>query len=375
MHRNIYLFTALLFLNSCVSFEPQVLTDDNQLAVPEEKEKGIPSLSFNKGVIEDVKGDIYSWWNADQITLSKTGDTLMVTLKDIGASYTPFGKQITPVDFTDSEAIKIRMRASGETAPFIRIDMKDVSGMVANASAPMVRLAKNGPYEDYYFSFKDKWKQAYPDAQKVDPTLISEMMFFVNPGMKGFTGTIYIDEIKAISEKDIPKKESLPGGVIDSFEDEPTAWWTGSGKLALEKVPGKEIVKIISNGAGPSYETFGRAFAAIDFAKSPIVKIRAKSNPSEHGALPKFRMAMKDSEGYVANEFSIINTIDSTEFKDYYYDFEGKFSQTYPDAHKVNASAINEILLFINPGEASYFGEIYVDYIEVITRKKYEEIK
>lgn len=375
MCRVLYIFLLLLGLNACVSFDQPALTDEYQLALPEPKEKGVSALKFNNGIIDNFKGDIYSWWiGNEQLIISKVGDSLQIVSKNVGPSYTPFGKQITPIDFTGSEAIRIRARATGETAPILRIDLKDVNGMVANAAAPQVKFLKNGTSQYYYFSFKDKWKQAYPDAQKVDLTLISEMMFFINPGMSGYTGKLYIEEIKAISSDEIPKKESLPGGIIDTFEEEPTAWWTGSGKLNLEKVADKDLVKIISTGAGPSYETFGRAFDAIDFSKSPIVKIRAKSIASGNEKLPSLRVAVKDNNGYVANEFALLNTIDSSDFKIYYYDFEGKFSQTYPDAHKVNPSSITEILLFINPGAAGYFGEIHMDYIEVITRKKMEEV-
>jgi hypothetical protein len=209
MCRQLYLYLILVGLNSCVTFEQPKLTDSNQLALPEPKERGALALKFNNGIIDDFKGEIYSWWVAnDQLFISKVGDTLQINSKNVGPLYTPFGKQITPIDFTGSEAIKIRARATGETAPILRVDLKDVNGMVANAAAPQVKIVKNGPFQDYYFSFKDKWKQSYPDAQKVDPTLISEMMFFINPGMNGFTGTLYIDEIKVITADDIPQKES-----------------------------------------------------------------------------------------------------------------------------------------------------------------------
>src|SRR6478752_4589483 len=137
MYRLHYLYLLLLGLSACVSFDQPVLTDESQLALPEPKETGAKALKFNNGIIDDFKGDIYSWWVAnEQLKISKMGDTLQIVAVNVGPLYTPYGKQITPLDFTDCEAIRIRARAVGSSAPILRIDLKDVNGMVANASAP-----------------------------------------------------------------------------------------------------------------------------------------------------------------------------------------------------------------------------------------------
>ncbi len=373
----IFLATFLFVASSCTHFIEPALDYSSQLAVPEDAEKGVPALEYNKGVIDDFSGEIYSWWMAnDQIHASRKGDTLKVTFKDIGPLYTPFGRQITPLDFTESNAIRVRMRAEGATSPTVRLDLKDNIGRTTNAVASSVKVPAGTGYQDYYFSYKDKWKQSYPDAQIVDPTLVSEIMFFINPGMSGWSGTLYIDEIVAVKVESIPKKESSAGGMVDTFDEEPTAWWAGSSKIALEKVPGKDVMKVTSTGAGANYETFGRSFDQTDFTKAPIIRLRARAENESGQENPKLRFAVKDNEGFVANEFNIIETIESGDgFKNYFFNFKNKFSQTYPDAHSVNPKAIQELLLFINSGGPAYNGIVYFDEIEIITEKKYEELK
>ncbi len=372
----ISLVLMALLTQACVHFAKPELDHSAQIAEYQEPEKGVLALDFNKGVIDDFSGELYSWWGADGITLSRKVDTFKVVIKNVGSMYVPFGREITGLDFTKNNAIRIRMRAEGKVSPTVRLDLKDNLGRTTNASATQVKVPVNQPYTDYYFNYKDKWKQGWPDNQIVDPSLVSTVMFFVNPGMTDWTGTLYVDEIVAMDYEKIPKKEGGTGGVIDAFDDEPSAWWTGSSKIALEKIADVDVVKISSEGAGANYETFGRSFDQIDFTKAPIIRLRARAENAAGSVDPKIRFAIKDKDGFTANEFNMSETIESgTEFKNYYFNFTGKYSQTYPDNHTVNPKEIEAMVLFINSGGPAYNGVIYFDEIEIITEKRYEELK
>ncbi|MFM7024260.1 MAG: hypothetical protein ACKOXB_14910 [Flavobacteriales bacterium] len=368
---------TVLASQSCVHFAKPELDHSAQIAEYQEPEKGVPALDFNKGVIDDFSGELYSWWSGNDIYLSRKADTFKVVIKNVGSMYVPFGREITGLDFSKNNAIRVRMRAEGKVSPVVRLDVKDNLGRTTNASATQVKVPINQGYQDFYFSYKDKWKQAWPDNQIVDQTLVSSVMFFVNPGMSDWTGTLYIDEIVAFDVNAIPKKEGGAGGMIDNFEDDPSmAWWTGSSKIAMEKVQDKDICKITSDGAGANYETFGRSFDQIDFTKAPIIRIKARAENAAGFDNPKIRFAIKDKEGFVANEFNMSETIEAgTEFKNYYYNFTGKYSQTYPDNHTVNPKEIEAMVLFINSGGPAYNGVIYIEEIEVITLQRYEELK
>ncbi len=369
--------TALLAQGCGMHFSKPELDHSAQIALYQEPEKGVPALEFNKGVIDDFSGELYSWWGSDGITLSRKADTFKIAINNVGSMYVPFGREISSLDFTKNNAIRVRMRTEGKISPTIRIDIKDNLGRTTNSSAVQSKVAVGQDYKDFYFNYKDKWKQGWPDNQVVDPTLVSAIMIFVNPGMSDWTGTVYIDEIVAVDAELIPKKVGSAGGMIDNFDEDPSSsWWTGSSKLAMEKVADKDICKISSEGAGANYETFGRTVDQLDFTKAPVIRIRARVENADGFENPKLRVDIKDKDGRTANEFDMRNTIVAgTEFKDYFYDFTGKYSQAWPDKQAVNPKEIEAITLFINAGGPAYNGALYIEEIEVITLEKYNQMK
>ncbi|MFN3403059.1 MAG: hypothetical protein ACK40G_03120 [Cytophagaceae bacterium] len=356
-------------LGSC-TLDKMVLDDRDQLAVAEDPEKGMPVLKYNKGVIDDFSGEIYSWWVAnEQVGLSRKGDTLKAVLKNVGPKWECFGKQFNLLDMTEAPVFRVKMRVEGATAPNISLHFKDMNGYDANAAPPTIKVPKNAPYDYYYFNFKDKWKQGWPDTKKVDETTITEILIFINGGGSPFTGTLFIDEIVAVRVEDMPEAgPAADGGMIDEFTDPLDPWWAAD-KIGL-KQEGEQML-VISTGAGASYECFGRAFQAMNFAKSGIVRIKARSEGTD---LPVLRVDMKDSEGRVTNASPVSNKIETGELKDYFYNFTGKYTQVWPDAQTVKAEEIKDILLFINAGGPPYEGKIYIEEIEVITEARYNEL-
>jgi len=65
---------------------------------------------------------------------------------------------------------------------------------------------------------------------------------------------------------------------------------------------------------------------------------------------------------------------ESAEFKNYYYNYAGKYDQTYPDVQTVDPSGMRDVIFFVNPGGEPYTGKIFIDEIEVITEKQYQEL-
>lgn len=372
-YKKILGFSLAVIFAACTVEQP-VLDDSNQLAVEEEADKGTPVLQSNKGVVEDFSAEIWSWWvGNDQLTLSKKGDTLKVVAKNVGPKYTPFGREMSLLDFSQGPILKIRMRAEGETAPLVGISLKDVNTFDTNADRPKAKIKVNTGYADYYFDYTDRWKQAWPNMQKVDETMIREIMFFINPGGAEWTGTLYIDEIKAISPDAMPKVAATVGGTIDDFSEEIYSWWSSSDKIMLERKD--EKLNITLTDVGPGYETMGRAIEAMNFnAGAQIIRVKAKAE----GAVPDLRIDLKDKSGIVTNASPVINKIEVTsDFKDYFYNYKGKYTQVWPEAQKVNADAIQEILFFVNPGgnPAPYTGKIIIDEMEVITEQKMNELR
>lgn len=358
-----------VIFSGCVSLEKATLDDSSQLAVAEDPEFGTPVLKFNKGVVEGFSNEIYSWWVAnDQLALSKKGDTLKIQMKNVGPKWECFGSQIMMLDFTEASVLKLRMRSEGATAPNVSIRFRDANGYMADMIANN-KVPKNGPYQDFYYNFTGKWKQAWPESKDVDPRVINEVLFFINGGGSPYTGTLYIDEIKAIPLSELPAAgPAAVGGIIDDFSEPIDSWWAAD-KINL-MTEGEELA-ITATGAGPGYECFGRAFTVKDFNKADIVRVKAKAIGDSE---PILRGDVKDADGRVTNATVVSHKIALNEYRDYFYDYNGKFSQVYPDNQTVNASQIKDILFFINPGGPAFEGKIYVDEIEVITRQKYNEL-
>jgi hypothetical protein len=366
-------FSFAMALAACTAEQP-VLDDSAQIAVEEEAEKGTPILQANKGIIDDFSAEIWSWWiGNDQLALSKKGDTLKIVAKNVGPKYTPFGREMSLLDMSKAPILKVRMRAEGATAPLVGISLKDVNTFDTNSDRPKAKVKPNVGYEDYYFDYTDRWKQSWPNLQKVDETMIRELMVFINPGGAEWTGTLYIDEIKAVSPEEMPKKQATVGGFVDDFSEEIYSWWSSSDKVMLERK--EDMLHITMAEVGPGYETMGKAIEAMNFnAGAQIIRIRARAE----GAVPDFRIDLKDKSGLVTNASPVINKIEvSSEFKNYFFNYKGKYTQAWPDAQKVNAEAIQEVLFFVNPGgnPAPYTGKVIIDEIEVITEAKMNELK
>jgi len=353
----------------CASFEPQALDDKHQIAVPEEQEIGAPACVYQKGTLDDFNNEIYSWWAGEGFTLSKVGDTLKADAKGVGSKWNAFGREMTLLDFSNCPVLKIRCRAEGEKPPTLIVHMKDVNNYDANADAPKQRIHIGKDFRDYYFSFNNRWKQSWPDNQIVDPKMMNSILLFINGGMADWTGVLYIDDIKAVSLDQLPVVAATSGGIIDDFSDELYSWWAANEKINLEKKG--DAMLLDCNGAGSNYETFGRSINEMDFTKAQIVRIKARAEGGE----PMLRIDFKDKNGHTTNEFPAVNKIlETPDYKDYYYNYSGKYSQTYPDKQTVDPTGMKDLIGFVNPGGPGFIGKIYIEEIEVIDDKKYQQL-
>ena len=392
MIKNIKISLLVLLLAGCKHFEPQVLDDSHQIAVEEGDQKGLPAVLFSKGYLDDFSGDVSAWWSASpDLAVSKKGDTLKIDSKNVGSKYVPFGKGFTALDFSETPVLKVRMRYEGNLTPEVRIDMADIYEKQADGVRKQ-RLRKGG-WRDYYFNFNKKWQQNWPEIKAVDSRAINKIVIFINPGTADWTGTLYIDHIEIVKESDIPGNKPVSESsnnstntenttnvsatsssqiLIDDFSKDINAWWSGAvDKVAVSKE--EETLKAALTEVGPKYETFGRGFKAIDFTKTPVIKIRAKLQGEKPATL---RVDLKDDNGYGTNAKPVSVKMESgTDFADYYFDFTDKFVQSYPDAQTVNPQSIVELLFFVNPGGSPFTGALVIDEINVMSLQDFQNKK
>ncbi|MBC7389886.1 MAG: hypothetical protein H7329_11780 [Opitutaceae bacterium] len=346
----------------------------------------IKEVGSNGGFIDNFDEGTAAWWvSGNQKGDSPDGKSLRVSGTKVGPAYDAFGRSFDPINFNVASTIRVRAKVEGSEIPNVRLDIKDPNGFATNARPNIVKFDKGNEFVDYYFPFKGRFTQTWPNYKKVDATQIQELLFMVNAGKSPWTGKITIKEVEAIvpapEENKAPTSASgkpvvespstLPGVVIDNFEEGVDSWWMGSDKYTLTSMNDK-IMMIGCKEIGQDYETFGKGFGARDFTKTPILVIRAMvetvSSP------PLVRVDVKDADGRVANVSPIMLTFKNDGvFTNYYYDYRGKFSQVYPDVQTMNPAQVQEVIIFINPGGPKINTAIYVEDIKALTPEEYEQ--
>lgn len=362
---------------------------DEVRAVPVSEAAKAPKVQIvgaNGGMIDNFEDGTITWWcGGNEKMDSPDGHSMRVVANKVGPAYDAFGRSFDPINFNVASTIRVRAKVEADEAPNVRLDLKDPNGYGTNGRPNIVKFDKGNVWTDYYFPFKGRFTQTWPNYKKVDPTAIQDMLFFINAGKSPWSGKLYIKEIEAIlplpeedkgatsaSGKIVQESPStLEGPLIDNFQEGVDAWWLGSDKFTVTSLKDK-IMQIVAKEVGPDYETFGRGYETIDFTKTPIIVVRAMVEEGQ--AVPQVRCDAKDSDGHVANAEPIILPYKADgKWTNYYYDFRGKFKQTYPDNQTVNPAIISEIIFFVNPGGTKVSTTIYMEDIKAITPQEYEK--
>jgi hypothetical protein len=169
--------------------------------------KKSPSSGKAGILIDNLNGNINPWWAGNGKTqLSKKDGALQAELKDVGPDYDVFGRSFTPMDFSKTPVIKVRMKAVGGKPAILRIDVKDSEGHATNSNPVSVAFETGTDYVDYYFDFTGRFKQARPTNKAVDITKIEEILLFVNPGGEPYFGILLIDDIRALTKEEFQNR-------------------------------------------------------------------------------------------------------------------------------------------------------------------------
>jgi hypothetical protein len=174
-------------------------------AIEEEGESlvGVPALAYYGGDLK--RGAI--WWAGKGIVLEK-GDVFVITAFNVGPGNTPFGATFPPIDLIKEDVVlKVSARAEGKdgTVPVLYLQVDDANGYQANAKRPFNKIENSEEFTDYYFDLKDIYLQSDPKKHKVNGALINSLKFFINPGEAGYSGKIFIKEIRVISAKQVER--------------------------------------------------------------------------------------------------------------------------------------------------------------------------
>ncbi|HEX8545961.1 MAG TPA: hypothetical protein VF691_03305 [Cytophagaceae bacterium] len=364
MKDTIVLIAVGLAIWGCQVQQP-ILDDSAQIAIPEGKEKGLPAMSYKNGSIERYPEDFEYWSStSDELLLSKQSDTLKVFSNFTGDQYNFFSRKIPPLNFSSSSVLRVRAKAEGGSSPILRIALRDYNGLLAHEPVAEAKILNDGKYKEYFFDFSNKWLQTYPDTAKVDSTMINEILFFLNPGEPEYSGKLFIKEIQVVNYSRNTKAKQR---VIDDFETRKLMGWWNGDKIALDLLEGNKNQMIVSvQGAGPGFENFGKDFTSKDISKYHIIKVKAKS---EGEGAPELRIDLKDSQGKSTNIAPVASIIGAEGYKEYYFNYSGKYKQQWPEVAEVDSSSIVGFTCFVNGGKAPYSGKIFIQSIELVTEK------
>ncbi len=326
------------------------------------------------------KNKIKDWGtNSGKYTLSFKDNVLCASVHGAGLQYESFGKSFLTVDLAKNPILRVRAKSLGKSAPELRVDLVDMKGYATNGKEINRTVSNDGQYADYYYNFKSKMYQGWPETKAVDGKLISEIMVFVNPGGPAYFGEVYISEIEVVNEEKKPKetmtkliaRKDTSNISVFAQGDDISTWWTANRGLEVKAENGLLSLNI-SKVDNMKYIA-GTGFNVIDFVKHPVLMIKAKAEGINTADL---RVDLYDTEGASTNAMPLIKELEPNgKYYLLYYDFTDKFKQKSPIEASVDPSKISGLGIFINKNQPAFKGKIVVKEISVLSLNHLKNIK
>ena len=143
---------------------------------------------------------VENWWGDKKMKVVKEDSLLVIQADSVGPKYEVFGTSFKPMDFRTSGLIRILAKAEGPESPLLTISLTDKAGHGTNMNPAIEKISNKGTYKNYFFNFKERYMQAWPDTVRVNPAEIISVIGFINAGKKPFTGKLYIWEVEVMTE-------------------------------------------------------------------------------------------------------------------------------------------------------------------------------
>ncbi len=188
-HLSLFFVTTLLVMFSQTGISQIIYSDnfDHSNLTIEPTTNVTPTLSNNN------------------LTLSGNGST--EAFEAIGYAIHNEG---TGININVQSSPVLYIRAKGTNNPLFRIDMQDEGGFTTNNQTTSIELTEN--FQTFELNFTNKFQDggfggpcAKEDAPcPVDPTNIKQLLFFIQPNIGNYNGTIEIDWISIGASLDAP---------------------------------------------------------------------------------------------------------------------------------------------------------------------------
>ena len=279
------------------------------------------------------------------------------------------------VDATGNNKVFVRAKASN-VGVSLRMDLQDANGFVTSQAGITKILTTD--YQILEFDFTGLYTDGGFGGTScdsgpctVDGTMLTNLVFFTEPGVGGFSGTVVIDYI-AFGEE--------PDGVIvsdvfqDHFEsDSSITSFVSTATYDLE-IDGSELI-ITGDGTNPMWDPLAylirnqNTYEPIDIDITGNNKLFLKVKSTVPNTTIRFDVI--DIDGFANTQGSITKLI-GTDYSILEFDFSG----TYQDLGyggtpctdltapcPVDGTRVSQLNIFIEPGVGEFLGEITIDYL------------
>lgn len=366
---------AVLFMAGCIGIEPLELQTDNSHYYRPSDYQG---LVLTDQVLFDFREGLGGWWADKKYNMALQGSALKLTVNGAGPKYSPFGVDLgEPMNFSNAPVIRVKMKLpEGDKLPVVRIDLRDVNGKMTNAAPAATTVKVSEDYIEYFFDINHKWKQSYPNNSDVDNTQIDRLQFFVNPGGEEFYGTLFIDEIYVMANKDGSGKVDQ-NIVIDDFTNGGAVdlWWPCKPEKVNVSMSDKGMKVHFDNA---QWDCFGKIFGETDITNTPIIRIKAKAESNTPvkvtNIMARFIDINENATDLIDGENMADFEVGGSDYQYYYSAFKTKYENNlYSSQGDFDPTKVNRIIIFFNMNkETDFTGDIYVQEVAFVNELPYK---
>ncbi len=281
------------------------------------------------------------------------------------------------IDMTGTNKLFVRVKS---TVPgtALRIDVRDLDGFITTQGSitkivdteyTVLEYDFSGTYADLGFGGTPCTMETAPCP--VDPKRVAGLVLFVEPGVGGFVGELTFDYFSFGNSLE-PAGDAPVLSYGDHFSNE-TIEFTNSDLFNVTET-GSNLV-IAGDGTAPPFGTVSYTLHSKETGEPVVLDMGPAKNKlyiaaKTNGAMMPLRIDAVDSLNFHSSSTSLTKII-GPELTVFEYNFDGAsdggFGGTACETGpcSVDLSKITQFLLYPNPIEGGYDGEITIDFISI----------
>lgn len=192
---------AIIPLAACLTLQPQTLSvkggtaDEIYAKADAQREKGVLIHGFDT----NVKG----WFGCGMVDVSHESGAIKATYEN--ESFSCIGGKLAVNDLSNNGLLQFRIKAVSKTFPDEKLTFKvrfeDVNGIETNYDEQTYEVRVNDDFEIVMVDFSNRLLAVNGDFDSENIYKIK--IFFNSKGSTGFTGSVWIDDIRGLPSKNL----------------------------------------------------------------------------------------------------------------------------------------------------------------------------